>query len=122
MDDQRPTPSSSLHFKGYKFITPFDEHRVVIFGTMSGGSSIDLIPDANPYIKIKGNTIIGFDKNGNPRTGISNKDYYLRPLNENSFLLPTAEFIKFKAGTEISFGTDAQVVEGTIADDLTVTE
>jgi hypothetical protein len=76
MDDQRPTPSSFLHFKGYNSITTFDEHRVVISGALSGSLSIYLIPDIDPCIKFKGNTTIVFDKNGNLKTGTLNEDYY----------------------------------------------
>jgi len=119
-DSQRPTPSNFLFFKGYNSIIIFDEHGRVISGTLAGSSYIYLIPDTDPCIKFKGDTVIVFDKNGNLKTGTINEDYYLRPLGGNNFLPSNAEFIKFKAGTEVVFGANAKVVKGTIANDLTI--
>lgn len=120
LDPQRPTPSNFLPFKGNNSIITFDEHGLVISGTLVNSVYIYLTPDTEPQIKFRGNTFVLFDKNGNLKTGTLNEDYYLCPLGGNSFLPPTAGFIKFKAGTEVVFGANAQVIRGTIANDLTV--
>lgn len=117
-----PSHGGFISFKGDNSITIFDEHGYVTSGTIGEDSDIYLCPNNEPMVNFKFGTAISFDKEGNLINGTLKENTYLRPVGWNKLSATNSDggFLKFQAGTEIILGSNAQIIKGTIADDLTV--
>lgn len=110
--------SNYFEYKAGTKIT-FDERGFVSSGTIGQDAYIYLIYISEPQVRFQGGTIISFDKDGNVINGTLNKDTSLRPVCWQT-LQKDAGYITFKTNTEVTFGPNAKVIKGTIANDLTV--
>lgn len=110
-----------VRFSGDPYPITFGEKGEVISGTLSEFYSIKLILNTGDYVNFKKSTVITFNADGSVKQGTLDEAYELRPAGWRNFLSTdeNAGFIKFKAGTEVVFGPGAQVIKGTIANDLT---
>lgn len=109
-------------FLGYPHAITFNEKGEAVYGTVWGSFVSQIVKNAGSYINFIDNTVISFDSDGSIKQGTIYNAYEFRPAGWHNFL-PTddkAGFIKFKEGTEVIFGSSAQVTKGTIANDLTV--
>ena len=115
--------SFGIHFgqivfnKGSKVV--FNEQGYVISGVLGSEAVIYLIPNKEPLVAFRANNTILFDTNGNLINGTLSNDTFLRPAGSNLFL-SNGGILKFLSKTEVVFGPSAQVIKGTIAEELTV--
>lgn len=110
-----------ISFKGDPYPISFNEKGEVISGTLNHFYWIRLLGKTDPPVRFK-NSAIAFYPDGSVKQGTLDDSYEIRPAGWRNFLPldDNAGFIKFQAGTEVVFGPGAQVIKGTIANDLMV--
>ncbi|MDR3563267.1 MAG: hypothetical protein P4N59_17795 [Negativicutes bacterium] len=114
-----PYHSWYIYYQSDTSVT-FDEHGWVLSGTTASDTDVYLIPNVEPLIKLRKGSVISFDKDRNLISGTIDDNTFLHPAGWTKFLPNSNGILKFKAGTEVVLGPNAQVIKGTIAEDLTV--
>jgi hypothetical protein len=100
----------------------FNERGLTLSGTLQHDATVILYGDANPVVYLKYCTYIEFNNDGSLLRGTPKADTYFHPKGWRTSLPndTNAGFVKFKGLTEVLFGSNGEVITGTLANDVTI--
>ncbi|MBQ5637258.1 MAG: hypothetical protein IIV08_06830 [Selenomonadales bacterium] len=98
-----------------------DEDGYVLSGTVKDDVTIALVEERYGFVTLKGDNELAFYPDGKLKSGVLKEDTNLRPVGWQKRLTPdtsSAGYVMFRAGEDVVFDENGEVIVGTIKEAL----